>query len=159
MAKYRTRPLARNPQARVFAAAAYALLISDLRSRIFAVVCLIETRVNNFFSPDLVSSSLWMGSEVFVSFIEIAVNRQHAFFGRLVIAIVDYCSGHTRASKSRGSGIGDHRAWPRRTTRGINRLKGSVAALLQPAILRPPTFWRSRVKVWPRLSTGRAADL
>src|SRR5271166_3187503 len=32
---------------------------------------------------------------------------------------------------------------PRRTTRGINRLKGSVADLLQPAIFRPPTFWRS----------------
>jgi hypothetical protein len=45
-----------------------------------------------------------------------------------------------RASKSRGSGICDHRAWRRRTTCGINRLKGSVAALLQPAILQPPTF-------------------
>jgi hypothetical protein len=32
---------------------------------------------------------------------------------------------------------------PRRTTGGINCLKGSVADLLQPAILRPPTFWRS----------------
>src|SRR5271169_1059813 len=31
----------------------------------------------------------------------------------------------------------------RRTTRGINHLKGSVADILQPAILRPPTFWRS----------------
>ena len=49
-----------------------------------------------------------------------------------------------RASKSRGSGICDHRAWRRRTTCGINGLKGSVAALLQPAILQPPTFWRSR---------------
>src|SRR5271157_605023 len=48
-----------------------------------------------------------------------------------------------RASKSRGSGICDHRAWRRRTTCGINRLKVSVAALLQPAILQPPTFWRS----------------
>ena len=73
----------------------HALLISDLPSRIFAVVRLVERRVNNFFSPDLLSGSLWTSSEVFVSFIEIAVNRQHAFFGRLVIAIVDYCSGHT----------------------------------------------------------------
>jgi len=32
---------------------------------------------------------------------------------------------------------------PRRTTRRFNRLKGSIADLLQPAILRPPTFWRS----------------
>jgi hypothetical protein len=66
-----------------------ALLISDLPSRIFAVVRLVESRVNNFFSQDLFSSSLWTGSEVFVSFIEIAINCQHAFFGRLVIAIVE----------------------------------------------------------------------
>ena len=32
------------------------------------------------------------------------------------------------------------RRTPRRTTRGINRLKGSVADLLQPAILRLPDF-------------------
>src|SRR5271165_2593938 len=32
---------------------------------------------------------------------------------------------------------------PRSTTRRINRLKGTVADLLQPAIFRPPTFWRS----------------
>ena len=45
-----------------------ALLISNLPSRIFAVARLVERRVNNFFFPDLVSSSLWTGSEVFVSF-------------------------------------------------------------------------------------------
>ena len=38
---------------------------------------------------------------------------------------------------------------PRSTTRGMNRLKGTVAASLQPAIFRPPTFWRS-----PRPPTG-----
>src|ERR1700724_2212969 len=69
----------------------FGLTIADLCS------CsrLVESRVNNFFSPDLLSSSLWTGSEVFVSFIKIAINRPHAFFGRLVIAIVDYCSGHS----------------------------------------------------------------
>jgi len=33
---------------------------------------------------------------------------------------------------------------PRSTTRRINRLKSTIADLLQPAIFRPPTFWRSR---------------
>lgn len=32
---------------------------------------------------------------------------------------------------------------PRSTTRRINRLKSTIADLLQPAIFRPPTFWRS----------------
>jgi hypothetical protein len=71
-----------------------SLLISDLPSWIFAVVRLVERRANNFLSPDLLSSSLWTSSEVFVSFIEIPINRQHAFFCRLVIAIVDCCPGH-----------------------------------------------------------------
>src|SRR5271169_4560673 len=34
---------------------------------------------------------------------------------------------------------------PRRTTRRINRLKGTVADLPQPAIFRPPTSWRSPI--------------
>src|SRR5271165_3855633 len=42
-----------------------------------------------------------------------------------------------------GSGVGDHGATPRSTTRRINRLKSTIAHLLQPAIFRPPTFWRS----------------
>src|SRR5271157_2723449 len=34
---------------------------------------------------------------------------------------------------------------PRSTTRRINRLKSTVADLLQPPIFRPPTFWRSPI--------------
>jgi hypothetical protein len=52
---------------------------------------------------------------------------------------------HESAKKSGGPVLATIGRTPRRTTRGIDRLKGSVAGLLQPAILRPPTFWRSQI--------------
>ena len=72
-----------------------SLFISDLQSRIFTVVRLVERRGNNLFSQFFFPARFGRVLGVFFSFIEIAINRQHAFFGRLVIAIVSYCSGHT----------------------------------------------------------------
>ena len=56
-----------------------------------------------------------------------------------------FCGSHGNAGVRGSVRVGDLRRTPRRTTRRFNRLKGSIADLLQPAILRPPTFWRSPI--------------
>ncbi|MFM8717092.1 MAG: hypothetical protein ACKOF3_10005 [Spartobacteria bacterium] len=61
---------------------------------VLAIVCVGENCRNNFFSPDFVTRTHGAFSEVLVSFEKITINGRHAFFGALVVAVMDNCSGH-----------------------------------------------------------------
>src|SRR5271167_1052 len=72
-------------------------------------------------------------------------------------SVVGFRPGRRERQKVGGPVLATMGRTPRSTTRRINRLKSAVADLLQPAIFRPPTFWRSRERGAGAAPTPNAA--
>jgi len=75
------------------------LLFSVPISRISAIIALAKFGLCDFLAPNFISRPFGIFYEKMVPFTEISINRNYAFFNRIIIAVVNNSFSHTTKNR------------------------------------------------------------